>query len=69
MNPANLPDLPPLGPEGGLLRTIVWVALYVICIGGTVAYLIHKLPRKDEGPDGSGDEKKGPGPGGPGPDA
>ncbi len=69
MNPARIPDLPPLHQEEGLLRTIVWVALYVICIGGTVYYLIRKLPRGDDGPGEGGGEKKGPGPGGPGPDA
>jgi len=51
MNPARIPDLPPLGQEGGLWRTVLWVALYALCIGGTIIYLVHKLPRRGDGPD------------------
>ncbi len=49
MNPARIPDLPPIGQEDSLLRTILWIVLYVVCIGGAVAYLIHKLPHRGDG--------------------
>jgi hypothetical protein len=51
MNPARIPDLPPLGQEGSLWQTVLWTVLYVLCIGGTVAYLVYKLPRRGDGPD------------------
>ncbi len=52
MNPARIPDLPALGQEDSLLRTIIWIVLYVLCVGGAVIYVIHKLPHRDDGPDG-----------------
>ena len=51
MNPARRPDLPPVGQEGGVLRTVLWIVLYVAFVGGAVAYLVWKLPRHDDGPD------------------
>jgi hypothetical protein len=50
MNPASIPDLPPLGQEDGLLRTILWVVLYAVSIAGAIAYVIHKLPHRGQGP-------------------
>ena len=52
MNPARIPDLPPLAQEDSLLRVVLWIVLYALCIGGAVAYVVHKLPHRDDGPDG-----------------
>ena len=50
MNPARIPDLPPLGQEGGGWRTVLWIVLYAACIGGAIAYVVWKLPHRDDGP-------------------
>lgn len=53
MNPVNVPVVPDAGPEYGTIHTIIWVTVYILLIGGAVAYLVWKLPRWE---DGSGDD-------------
>lgn len=43
VNPATLPDIQDAGPEYGLLRTILFFALYAALIVGALAYLRWKL--------------------------
>jgi hypothetical protein len=50
MNPARLPDLPPISQPAGFWHIVLWVAIYVVFLGGAIAYLVYKLPRHG-GPD------------------
>ena len=46
----GIPGVEPLGPGHETLRFVIGIVVYVIALGGLVAYLIWKLPRTDQGP-------------------
>lgn len=53
MNPASIPDLPPAMDEYSTWRTVLWIVLYLLFIGGMIAFVIWRLPRRDDdGDDG-----------------
>jgi len=46
MNPANLPNPQDAAPPYGVVRTVLFFALYAAMIIGAVVYLRWKLPRQ-----------------------
>jgi hypothetical protein len=55
MNPANLPNAQDTGPEYGLVRTILFFALYIAMFVGALLYLRWKLPRHGGADEGAPD--------------
>ena len=50
IHPVSLPDLNVDEPEYGLLRTLLFVGVYLALLVGAVVYIVLKLPRRDETP-------------------
>jgi hypothetical protein len=50
MHPSSLSDLGTSQPEYGLLRTLLFLGVYLALFIGAVVYIVLKLPRRDETP-------------------
>jgi hypothetical protein len=64
MHPANVPDPLAGGSAPGLVRSLLFLALYVLCLVGLVLYLRWKLPRSGAGDAGArqGEDESSPPP-------